>query len=77
MNIDIDDFTNWREHPVTKAYFERIEAEEARTRSTWQQLAWDQGNLSEKEYAYHKARAETLDFMASLAFEDLFPKEAE
>jgi hypothetical protein len=77
MTIEADDFANWREHPVTKAYFERIEAEQARTRSNWQQIAWDQGNLSEREYAYHKARAETLDYMASLAFEDLFPKEAE
>lgn len=75
--IEPDEFTNWREHPVTKAYYERIEAEAARTRSNWQQIAWEQGNLSEREYAYHKARAETLEFMASLAFEDLFPKEAE
>jgi hypothetical protein len=73
--IDLDDFANWREHPITKAYFERIEAEQARTRANWQQIAWEQGNLSEREYAYHKARAETLDYMASLAFEELFPKE--
>lgn len=77
MTIELDEFTNWQEHPVTKAYFERIAAEQARTRANWQQIAWDQGNLSEREYAYHKARAETLDYMASLQYVDLFPKEAE
>lgn len=75
MTVERDDFANWREHPITRAYFDRIEAEQARTRANWQQIAWDQGNLSEREYAYHKARAETLDYMASLAFEELFPKE--
>lgn len=74
MSIEKDEFTNWREHPVTRAYFERIDAEAARTLTNWQQIAWDQGNLSEKEYAYHKSRVDTLEFMAALAFEDLFPE---
>jgi hypothetical protein len=77
MSIEPDEFAAWREHPVTRAYFERVAAEQARTFANWQQIAWEQGNLSEREYAYHKARAETLDYMASLVFEDLFPKEAE
>ena len=77
MTIEPDEYTNWLEHPITRAYFDRIDAEQQRTRENWQQIAWEQGNLSEREYAYHKARAETLVYMATLEFKDLFPKEEE
>ncbi len=73
--IDEDEFAQWREHPITQAYFDRVAAEGVRTKDAWHQLAWDAGNLSEREYAYHKGRVETLDYMASLGFVDLFPKE--
>ena len=75
MTIDPDEFEVWQNHPVTVAYFARVEAEQERTKLTWMDLAWKAGNLSEREYAYHVSRHDTLEFMRTLGFEDIFQKE--
>jgi hypothetical protein len=75
--MDKDEFSNWLDHPITRDYYARIKAEEDKTRDAWNGIAWTAGNLSEKEYAYHRSRVDTLEFMRNLGFEDLYPKEAE
>lgn len=75
MSINKEEFQAWRDHPITQAYFEKIEAEAARTHSQWIDLAWRQGNLSEREYAYHVSRVDALGYMTSLEFEDIFEQE--
>lgn len=75
MTIDKDEWEIWRSNPITEAYFAKIEAEIERTRHAWIALAWDRGDLSDKEYAYHKARVNALSYMASLEYEDIFESE--
>lgn len=75
MSIDKDDWTNWAENPITQAFFAKIGAEIERTREHWFSLAWGDGNLDEREYAYHKARVNALEYMQSLDYEDVFEAE--
>ena len=75
MIIDKEEFLVWREHPITRAYFEKIADEAHKTYDQWTDIAWKHGNLSEREYAYHVSRVEALEFMESLQFEDIFEQE--
>ena len=75
MTIDKEEFLVWREHPITRAYFNIILDEAVRTYDQWADLAWRKGNLSEREYAYHVSRVQALEYMTSLEFEDIFEQE--
>jgi len=76
MSIDFDEFDIWRSNPITKAYFDKIEREKEIAKQHWIDLAWNRGVLSEKEYAYHRARVDALSQMLDLDYEDIF-EEAE
>lgn len=75
MTIDKDEFTVWREHPVTQAYFEKIAEEVDRTRKSWEEQAWVKGDLSDRTHASHRERVDTLEYMRNLEFEDIFEQE--
>lgn len=80
MTIDPDEFEVWQNHPVTVAYFERIDAEITRTKEWWDSLSWNDKNwtnglVNHGEFATHYSRVKTLEFMRTLGFEDIFQKE--
>lgn len=75
MTITKDEWEAWRGNPVTEAYFAKIETEVERTKEHWIGVAWDEGHLDEREYAYHKARVNALTYMQSLDYEDVFEAE--
>ena len=84
MTIDKDEFTVWREHPVTQAFLKRLHDREREFEDWWWAISWNVADKSDlngdeliKQLANLHGSATAYRWAREVEYEDLFPKEDE
>lgn len=71
MSITADDFSAWRDNPVTQAVFRALKVTAERNKEAWVQVSWEGGNADRMQLIGLKARADAYLDLATISYADL------
>ena len=66
MKITEDDFSAWRENPVTEAVFAALKTKADEAKSNWLTASWDNGNIDPLVLADLRASAESWQYVIDI-----------
>lgn len=71
MKIEKDDFSAWRDNPITQEVFRAFDRLGERAKQTWVDASWGRGTTDPLLLADLKARAEVVEDFRNITLEDL------
>lgn len=71
MKTSKEDFDLWRDHPVTEQVFRALESLGEEAKRVWLQASWGKGQCDPVLLADLRARAEVVNDLRELTFEQL------